>query len=496
MAGIGFQLKRLYRRRGILARIVAVGYAGVVTTGPLILGLTLMSAVSTLGWVAGMGEEAVRVFLTMATYALVFSQVANSLLSNVMTRYASDMLFEGRNGQVMGSLLGALSILLPISGVLYGIFLALSNLELELFVLNETLFLELVCVWMIMSYLMAVKDYRGVLGAYLLSLIASIFVAWLLCGHGLASVTSLMGSVCVGYGIMMVVDLRLLGLAYPRKDGARFEWLGWIDRYPRLVAIGVCTCVGLFSHLMLGWLNPELSVAVEGLFRAAPSYDIPSLYAVLSTIPTTIVFVSSTESEFYPTYRRYVDLLNGTGTMAQIDSAQEDMLDVMRRELRRLVRIQAIFSLLVMGFGTALLDIIPPAFTPYMNERFLILCVAYGFYGIGNVLSLMLMYFSEYGGTSRPAVGFACAGLATSLASLVLPVSLLGVGFLLSSVLYLVMAYVELRRYLKTLPTSILLREPLVPRPGAGEGAFTHLGRRLDGTGAAGPKPREAQSSV
>lgn len=41
MAGIGFELKRLFRRKGLFATIRAYGYAGIVCTGPMLLGVLL-----------------------------------------------------------------------------------------------------------------------------------------------------------------------------------------------------------------------------------------------------------------------------------------------------------------------------------------------------------------------------------------------------------------------------------------------------------------------
>ena len=42
MAGIGFELKRLFRRKGLFATMRAYGYAGIVCTGPMLLGVLLV----------------------------------------------------------------------------------------------------------------------------------------------------------------------------------------------------------------------------------------------------------------------------------------------------------------------------------------------------------------------------------------------------------------------------------------------------------------------
>ena len=45
MAGIGFELKKLFNRRGLFATFRAYGYAGVVCTGPMLLGVMLLLGV-------------------------------------------------------------------------------------------------------------------------------------------------------------------------------------------------------------------------------------------------------------------------------------------------------------------------------------------------------------------------------------------------------------------------------------------------------------------
>ena len=44
LAGIGFELKKLFSRRGLLATFRAYGYAGVITAGPMLLSVLLLLA--------------------------------------------------------------------------------------------------------------------------------------------------------------------------------------------------------------------------------------------------------------------------------------------------------------------------------------------------------------------------------------------------------------------------------------------------------------------
>ena len=43
MAGIGFELKKLFRRKGLFAWLRAYGYAGIICTGPMMLGIAPVS---------------------------------------------------------------------------------------------------------------------------------------------------------------------------------------------------------------------------------------------------------------------------------------------------------------------------------------------------------------------------------------------------------------------------------------------------------------------
>lgn len=52
MAGIGFELKKLFRRKGLFASLRAYGYAGIICTGPMLLGVVLQLGILLLcGWV-------------------------------------------------------------------------------------------------------------------------------------------------------------------------------------------------------------------------------------------------------------------------------------------------------------------------------------------------------------------------------------------------------------------------------------------------------------
>ena len=57
MAGIGFELKKLFSQKGIFAILRAYGYAGIVSSGPMLLGILLIFGIHALAVVGGAGEH-------------------------------------------------------------------------------------------------------------------------------------------------------------------------------------------------------------------------------------------------------------------------------------------------------------------------------------------------------------------------------------------------------------------------------------------------------
>ena len=57
MAGIGFELKKVFKKKGLLATLAAYGYAGIVCTGPMLLGIVLLLGIRLLGELSGTGRS-------------------------------------------------------------------------------------------------------------------------------------------------------------------------------------------------------------------------------------------------------------------------------------------------------------------------------------------------------------------------------------------------------------------------------------------------------
>ncbi|MDO5416486.1 MAG: exopolysaccharide Pel transporter PelG [Lachnospiraceae bacterium] len=477
MAGIGFELKHLFRKKGLFASFRAYGYAGIICTGPMLLGVLLLLGVMFLCGLFGAGEQERELLVCMITYTLLASLLVTSFFSMAVTRFLADMLYEEKPEAVLPSFWGSNSIMLAAGELLYGMFLLVSGASLLDGILCLWLFGELIVVWNAMSYLTAIKDYRGILTSFSSAVLVTFLIGFLLLLWGLPAVEALLCAVSVGYGVMLLWDVVLLYQYFPESDVRPFLFLRWVDQFQPLAFTGLLLNVGLFSHLVIMWAGP-IRVQVKGLFYGAPYYDVPALMAFMTILVTTIHFVVSVEVNFYPKYRTYYSLFNDKGSIKDIRQAEKEMLEVLNGELRYTAYKQLFMTALCICFGGIVLDYLPLGFNDLMHGYFRILCVGYGLYAVGNTVLLILLYFTDYqGALSVSAVFAACSALFTGLSLLGNPVYF-GFGFLAAGAVFFLLAVLRLDVFTRRLPYHILSVQPVVAE--SRSGMFSRFGEFLE----------------
>jgi len=93
MAGIGFELRRILKRRTYFSLLKAYGFAGIVSSGPWLLSIF---GILLLGFLAVSQNEhssAVIDFQVSVTYLIMSSLIFTGPVQLLFTRYIADMLF-------------------------------------------------------------------------------------------------------------------------------------------------------------------------------------------------------------------------------------------------------------------------------------------------------------------------------------------------------------------------------------------------------------------
>ncbi len=260
-------------------------------------------------------------------------------------------------------------------------------------------------------------------------------------------------------------------------SGSPFKFLQWIDEYPQLPFVGFFSTLALFTHIILMWASP-LGMKVEGLFYQAPAHDIPALLAFVTTLVTTVNFVTSVEVSFYNKYRRYFSLLNGDGSLSNVEEAYKEMLAVLKQELFYLAIQQVFVTLFAIVMIGEILVYVGLGFTSNMIGIFRVLCVGYGLYAIGNSLMLFLLYFASNTDALWAATALLIFNAVGTWFTFTLPEVFYGFGFVVACTIFYLVALERLYSYTKRLDYHILTKQPVffIRK----QGLLTRLVRKLE----------------
>lgn len=472
MAGIGFSLRKLFDKKGVFNLCRAYGYAGIISTGPMLLGVALLGGVSFAARLGGMPSHDRELLNCMLTYSLLASLSITSWFNMGVTRFVSDMFYEEKNEKVMPSFYGSSAIMLVLCTVLYGTFLHFSGVPLLYQLLCLWYSLVLIVVWNEMIYLTAVKDYQAIVLSFSISLMTGFLLVLIAILLGFVRIEVFMLAIIAAYGLLMCRYLKVLLDYFPTRTGSNFSFLAWMDKYRSVVITGGMLNIGLFSHMIVMYFGP-LKVQVEGLFYGAPQYDIPALFAFFSLLITTINFIASVEVRFYPKYRNYYGLFNDNGSIKDIEQAEVEMLSVLRQELIYAGHKQLFTTILFIVIAPPVLEALPLGFTALSADIFRFLCVGYGTYAIANSMMLILLYFEDYTHALIGSSLFAVISTAVTIWQVLYGNrNFYGVGFFAGALVFFVVSVIGLERHTKRLPYYLLARQSILPRKERGPLVF------------------------
>ena len=85
MAGIGFELKKLFQKKGVLNTAKAYGYATAICAGPMLLGMILLLGIMALFHFFEIETHIRELLICMITYTLLVSAVGHDHMTSSWT---------------------------------------------------------------------------------------------------------------------------------------------------------------------------------------------------------------------------------------------------------------------------------------------------------------------------------------------------------------------------------------------------------------------------
>jgi len=405
MAGIGFELKRVFVNNTISSSVKGFSYAIFVTSGPMIINLLMLSIIGRVLIDAGASLEQRELFYASMTYSYIFSLLNVSGIIMIISRYVSDKLYIEETENILASMLGAIAICVATGGIFGFIFYAASSLPFIFKLFSYLIFIELSVINILMIYVSAVKDYKKVALSFCLGLIITIAMAIFLKSLKVEILTAMLTGVMSGFFVNILFLLSVIKSFFKVMSGEMFEFIVYLKKMPLLFLINLLYTLGLFGHNIIFWLWSDLSVKVMGTYFYSPSYDTATFYSVFTIIPSLVVFVVKTETAFFTKYREFGQAIINGGTFRNIKNAKNSMVLVLRNELFLIIKLQLTVTIVSAIIGANL--ILPiNGHNQITIKLFVLLAAGYFMTYMTFIIITVLLYFDNQEDAFRTALMF------------------------------------------------------------------------------------------
>ena len=427
MAGIGFELKKIFQEGTFASTVRGSTYAVFVTSGPMILNLLMITAMLQLLKVKGMPRESRDLFESSIMYAYIFSLLIVSGWIMVISRYVSDKIYRKDTRDLLASLLGILALCCLTGGVPGAVFYAFSPLPLSFRFFSGLIFLELCILNVLMVYVSAARDYRKVAVSFSLGLGATLLFSLLLQLFPVGILTAVLAGVALGFFVNLLFLVTVLKSTFGFISPHCFNFLHALGQHPRLFFTNFLYTLGLFGHNLIFWFLSDLSVSAMNTYRYAPNYDAATFYAIFTIIPAIVIFVVKVETSFYDQFSRLEQAICQGGTLRDIRRAKDRVSETVRTDMIRLFELQLIITVLCILLGNLL--ILPLLGTNRQTtELFSYLAVGFFLAYMVYCTITLLLYFDHQKGALLTASLFGASSLILTLLTLRLGAGFYGLG--------------------------------------------------------------------
>ncbi|MBM6899164.1 exopolysaccharide Pel transporter PelG [Gemmiger formicilis] len=489
MAGIGFELKKVFRDDSVFAVLRGYSLAAVVTEGPMMLMIVLLVALQRLMMGFGTPYRVREQFLFFMTYAMVFSLLLADTVLLFLDRFISDCIYRRRLQDVMPALYGVAFFLLLLGAPAAGAYLCTLPVGWNVQLAAGLLFCVLLVLWVQMACLSAVKRYEYLLLGFLAGTATALVLAWVFLRLGVAPLSAALWGTALGFLVLLFLYMGQLLACYPSGGWNLVVFFPALQRYAGLLLTGLLLGVGLYGHNFVFWASAYRGqVFPTGVYCAR--YDVPAFFATLTILPMLVQFVVKLETRFAVRHRAYFDAILYGGRLEDIRAAKQEMEAVLYAELSHMMQMQLIVAIGSVAFLGNFLQTV--GLDETMAGTFRVLCFGYCLYGLVKCGTVLLLYFDDRAGACRAAALFAVLSVGGSLVTLALGPDTWGAGFLLAGAVTGFWVLRRLRRYLEQLEYHVFCEQPLFAAPQGGVlcRAEEELAR-IDRAFAQRRKPRE-----
>ncbi|MFB6365402.1 exopolysaccharide Pel transporter PelG [Paenibacillus elgii] len=458
MAGIGFELKKLFRQAGLLHSVKAYAYSSLTTIGPMILCLFMLLFMQRfMSWydVSFLERE---LFQATIVYGFIFSTLLTGGLSMILTRFIADKMYMKQYEYLLSSYYGAMAVSLPVGMICAWLFLRGVPAGFGYKAAAYLFFAELIILSFQGVLLSAVKDFKRIVRNYCFGIGVALAGAWLVLKYTpFQDATAALTMLAAGFLVIVLLTGRHLEQTLPAKESRLyFDFLSYLRKYPALFLIGTLFYSGVYIHSFVYWFGPAGERIAEQ-FAVSNFFDPPVFYAYLTVTPTLITFVVSVETAFYEKFRDYYSNILNEGTLLDIARAKEEMQRTLTREVSFMMEVQLLFTVLSLALGLKLLPAI--GFSMEQLDAYVMLVLGYFLFIVAFIIMLILLYFDDRKGVL--VISSLFVFLNVILTSWTMAANYHGIGLFVAAFLTLAAALWRLVHYVGNIEYYTFCAQPL-----------------------------------
>lgn len=435
MAGIGFELKKIFKEESLSRTVMGIGYSTVITLGPT---FSIMASIISLYWILNVLSISYteRVLLSSTIlYIFIFSAILTAPFNSVFSRYIADKIYEEKfedimpsfyTGMTINTVLGAI-IAIPFAWRL----ITVGKVSVFYVFQGVLTFLILIITLFTMLYLHATKDYKIITFNFLTGMaIGSISAIIFHRIFHIRAVSAILYGLEIGLFIVAFLEFAYIRKYFYRSSNNYFECVSYIWKHKFIFLSNLFYSLGLYVHNFVFWTTPMNLVSAKS-FYSMQAYDMASCLAVFTNISAMIIFTVITETKFHDKYEIYNRSVV-TSTLDEIQKHQKAMFRLLSQQVNNIIGIQAIISLVLFlliviflpdyGFGGLTITIYPS-----LAAAFYVIFIMYC-----NII--VLYYFNDSKGTLLVSISFFITTLIASIFATSLPVQFFGAGAFIGAV--------------------------------------------------------------
>lgn len=457
MAGIGFRLRKIMDAPSLANLLRAYGYAAIIGSGPLIMSIASLGAIALLLGALRDGEV-FKLFFSSVTYIYCFSLIATGPVQLVLVRFGADCHYLGEKNKIFPFLLSSLALVTPIVSLLSLVFFVGFVPASIWFQLGASFLCMLISsIWLVSSYLTAMKNYHRVLICFAMGYTGSLAGGWG-CSKYLGHDWVMFGF-ALGHMLLLISLLISLYLELEVKKIISVEFLASFKKYADLAIIGLLYNLGIWSDKILFWFLGPTRENISGLIYVMPIHDQAVYLGFLSIIPGMAVFLLRLETDFARHYERYYKQIQQKATLTTIHQNKVNMEKSLTAGLIKLIKIQGLTTLVLVLFTEQISSLINLGSLQEGVFRMILL----GSFLLVLFLSCMtvLFYLDKRKDVLIACLIFFLFNTITTLFTIHLGEAYYGLGFALGAALAFFYTAARINRHLEQLEYNTFALQPI-----------------------------------